>query len=282
MSNIPLLGAFKKGTQEYIYPAIANKLDKYICPDCNKDLILKKGNIRIHHFSHFKEDNPCNYYNKPSESQIHKDAKMLIKSILDNKKDITIHRKCSGYCNNKAEEYKIPQISENSEIIIEYRFNYNGLKIADVAYIDKGNILYIFEICNTHKTEENNRPEPWFEIDAIKLINSINNDDTTIKIDCIRKKCNDCVLINCLRCNTMQPKWLLNLNPSDSRICKSCYICNGDYQKIYYNVTYSDKDKIKSYGGRFDPIYNKWYINNDNKNMNIVSSKWTTWKPARI
>ena len=80
----------------------------------------------------------------------------------------------------------------------------------------------------------------------------------------------------------MQPKWLLNLNPSDSRICKYCYISNGDYQKIYYNVSYSDKDKIKSYGGRFDPIYNKWYINDDNKNKNIVSSKWTIWKPNRI
>ena len=39
---------------------------------------------------------------------------------------------------------------------------------------------------------------------------------------------------------------LLNLNPSDSRICKYCYISNGDYQKIYYNVSYSDKDKIKT------------------------------------
>ena len=32
------LGAINKITGEYIYPKIANKNDKYICPDCDKDL----------------------------------------------------------------------------------------------------------------------------------------------------------------------------------------------------------------------------------------------------
>ena len=31
------------------------------------------------------DDDPCNYYNKPSESQIHKDAKMLLKVLLEKK-----------------------------------------------------------------------------------------------------------------------------------------------------------------------------------------------------
>ena len=86
MCDVPQLGALKKGTNEYIYPAAASKMDKYVCPDCGKDLILRRGQIRIHHFAHLRDDNPCTYYNKPSESQIHKDAKMLMKSLLDKKK----------------------------------------------------------------------------------------------------------------------------------------------------------------------------------------------------
>ena len=36
-----ILGGINKITKEYIYPKIANKNDKYICSECNKDLILK-------------------------------------------------------------------------------------------------------------------------------------------------------------------------------------------------------------------------------------------------
>ena len=88
MCSIPFLGAFKKGTTDYVYPAIASKSEQYVCPDCSKDLILKKGQKNAHHFAHYKSTNPCTYYDKPSESQIHKDAKLLLKNLLDNKKQL--------------------------------------------------------------------------------------------------------------------------------------------------------------------------------------------------
>ena len=34
------LGAVNKHTGEYVYPKIANRKDKYVCPECNKDLTL--------------------------------------------------------------------------------------------------------------------------------------------------------------------------------------------------------------------------------------------------
>jgi hypothetical protein len=52
MSKILPLGAINKKTREYVYPKVANKKDEYICPDCNKDLILCKGNKIKHHFRH--------------------------------------------------------------------------------------------------------------------------------------------------------------------------------------------------------------------------------------
>ena len=40
------LGAIDKITKGYVYPKIANKKDEYICPECDKDLILCKGKTR--------------------------------------------------------------------------------------------------------------------------------------------------------------------------------------------------------------------------------------------
>jgi hypothetical protein len=194
MSQLISLGAINKLTCEYVYPKIANKKDNYICPECNKDLILCQGEIRVHHFRHKVDSiNPCNHYSNPTETQIHKDAKILLKNLLERKFQISFIRNCC--CCKKNEEFEIPEIGETSVIKIEYRFEYNGIKIADVAYIDDGELLCIFEICNTHKTCSENRPEPWFEINAETLIKIANDNTlTTLQLPCIRcEKCEDCV-----------------------------------------------------------------------------------------
>jgi len=194
MTHILSLGAINKQTGEYVYPKIANKKDEYICPDCNKDLILCQGEIIRPYFRHKVDSvNPCNHYCNPTETQIHKDGKMVMKSLLERKMPISFIRNCCS-C-KKNEEYEIPEMTESSNIELEYRFEYNGTKIADVVYIDNYEILCIFEICNTHKTCSENRPEPWFEIDAEALIKLANDNAMPhIKIPCIRyEKCDDCI-----------------------------------------------------------------------------------------
>ena len=175
--NILKLWAINKNTKQYYYLNIGNKKDKYICPDCNKDVIFKNDNIRIYHFAHARSDNPCNHYIKLSETQIHKNAKYLIKSLLENKIKLSFIRKCINCKNNN--EIKIPQVTELSQIYNEYRFEYNGLKIIDVAHIIDDIIICIFEICNTHKTNDENRSEPLFEIDALTILNLVNNNIIT-------------------------------------------------------------------------------------------------------
>ena len=194
MSHILSLGAFNVDTNEYVHPRFANKKDKYKCPDCGKGLILVQGNIRIHHFRHPKDSvNPCNYYSNPTESQIHKDAKRLIKSLLERKIPISFNRKC--VCCEKVENHEIPEISENSGIQEEWSFDYNGLKIADVAYLEDGERFCLFEIYHTHKTRSEDRPEPWFEINAETLIQMVNDNATTaLVIPCVRvEKCEVCI-----------------------------------------------------------------------------------------
>ncbi len=197
MSHHFSMGAINKQTLHYEYPKIASKANKYKCPSCDQDVILRKGKIKKSHYAHKKSENPCYYYDRPSESQIHKDAKMLMKMLLDNKTNMTFCRKCC-YCDKEDPEH-ICDISynDNSKAVIEYRFHYNHSKrSADIALVEDDNIKYIFEICYKNKTKEENRPEPWFEIDAesfIKNINANNNENET-EIVCKREyKCACCV-----------------------------------------------------------------------------------------
>jgi hypothetical protein len=205
MSNHFSMGAINKVTQEYEYPKIAIRGNKYKCPSCEKDVIFKHGKIKQPHFAHYKSYNPCYYYDKPSESQIHKDAKMLMKKLLDEKHNIFIERKCNycekyGIC-NESDDYDIfsHEYNDNTKAIIEYKFKYNDSnKSADVALVENDKIKYIFEICYKNKTYENNRPEPWFEIKAEDLLNKINSgeiidEEGNISLECIRHhKCEVC------------------------------------------------------------------------------------------
>lgn len=186
------MGAINKSTNTYEYPIIANKLNKYECPSCERDVILKKGKIKKPHFAHYKTDNPCHYYDKPSESQIHKDAKMLMQTLLNNKQKLDIYRQCS-YCVFSDKLHSL-NYTPDCKAVIEHKFEYNNSKkSADVALVDNNNIIYLFEICYKHKTNEENRPEPWIEIDAELLIRKVNNNNINT-ITCIREyKCKKCI-----------------------------------------------------------------------------------------
>ena len=196
MSSHFSMGAINKTTNKYEYPKIANKINKYKCPFCEKDVIFRNGKIKQPHFAHYKSTNPCSYYEKPNETQIHKDAKLLMKTLLDNKNKILFYRECYNclFEEKTIFEYEISEndYNENTVASMEYKFNYNNSnRSADVALVENKDIKYIFEICYKNKTKEENRPEPWFEIDSKKLINNINsckdiNENDEVRIECIR------------------------------------------------------------------------------------------------
>ena len=88
----------------------------------------------------------------------------------------------------------MPELCDKSKIYNEYKFEYNeSNKFADVAYLKDNKIIQIYEICYTHKTNDKNRPEPWFELKAENILEISNNKNNDIELTCIRnKKCNDC------------------------------------------------------------------------------------------
>ena len=259
MTQLLSLGARNKLTGEYVYPKIAKKKVLYICPECNRDLTLCQGEIRVYHFRHkFDNINSCIHYNKPTETQIHKDAKLLMKTLLERKIKISFIRNCCS-C-KKNEEYKISEINNTSVIKLEYRFEFNGTKIADIAWINDSKLYCIFEIYNTHKTLNENRPEPWFEIDAETLIKIANDNSLTLlQIPCIRKKtiCNKCIennnkkqaiqiISSYIRQNIYKQRYIIQLENNNKKQAIqiiSSYIRQNIYKQRY--VIQREKFELK-------------------------------------
>lgn len=76
-------GAINKDTTEFVFPSIATKDNKYACPHCHNDVILRKGKVRVHHFAHKKENSTCSYYLKPTRNHLIKDIKLALTTIFD-------------------------------------------------------------------------------------------------------------------------------------------------------------------------------------------------------
>ena len=178
MSNKHRLGALDTETNIYTPLFNASKNRSYKCIDCNKKVILRKGEIRATHFAHYAQT-ICSYYEHPSEAQIHKDAKLLLAKLLNEKKSIQFTWACnyeSKYGKVCGGDYAFTdkpsiQYKSGDEVILEYR-DPQKKWVADVAIVNNGVLRYIFEIKNTHKTITQ-RPEPWFEIDAQAFIEHI-------------------------------------------------------------------------------------------------------------
>jgi competence CoiA-like predicted nuclease len=81
MRVIKMIGAFRRGTREFVLPTNALKGESYECVECAGDLVLAKGPKNRPHYRHaIKKD--CEYYEHPSESQEHMNKKLTLANIL--------------------------------------------------------------------------------------------------------------------------------------------------------------------------------------------------------
>ncbi len=250
------MGAIDIETKKYTSPFDAVKGKKYECVDCKRPVILRKGNIRIHHFAHSAQTNVCTYYEHPNEAQIHKDAKFLMQKLLNEKRLICFTWECND-CGNFYAFEEVPTIKykDSDEAILEYR-DKEGKWVADVALINNGNLRYIIEIKNTHQTV-NKRPEPWYEVDAAKFIEHVNScfeeskkcaeEDPTIgdyinkpdyifDIPCIRKD----IVRKCYGSFCHREKWVRRIPGfnKEANQDNSCILCNShNYQPTHDGCT---------------------------------------------
>ena len=119
----------------------------------------QKRHKKTPHYAHQKSENPHYYYDRPSESQIHKDAKMLMKILLEKKTCMTFCRKCC-YCDKEEPEYICDiTYNENTKAVIEHRFQYNhSNRSADVALVDEDGVMnmkYVIRIRRKKRTDRN-------------------------------------------------------------------------------------------------------------------------------
>ena len=154
MSYFPM-GAYNINMEKFEFPSIANKTDKYRCPSCSRSVIFNKGKKYQPYFSHkpTKEEHSCTQYNKhPSESDTHLDAKLKIKTLLNEKQKISFNHMC-GYCRN-IEHITIPEYTDTSVGETEVCFEFNNRTLRDdVALVDNNDIKFILEIFYKHKTQ---------------------------------------------------------------------------------------------------------------------------------
>ena len=255
MNCIKLLGAINKNTGKYTPPRFASKNDKYKCPECERDLIFRQGKIKVPHYAHKKENDPCKFYINPTETQIHKDAKLLLKSIIENNMNVKIKRNCIC-CNNTINEFIIPQYNENFKINIEYKIKHEGkIKYIDIAYIDNNNFIALFEICYRKKSCKQNRPEPWYEIDAEKFIDIVNKNTNIneLTIECIRKE-------KCIKCITDIDQYNIKHNEAKEKLAKMIPYDNFFTCRDGPFIDYPIHNNNKYFGVLLDEIINIEHI----------------------
>ena len=181
-----MAGAFTKDSRIFTLPKDADKGTAYVCPDpeCGKQVVLCKGAVVKPYFRHNRIDT-CGYFAGPNESQTHLQAKLLLQHIFA-KRNIQWTRTCSD-CN--VQEDSVIERTEGDRMDIEKRFEWNGLKIADLALVScpptEREITCIIEVCHTHATLETDRPEPWIEVNAKTILES--SIDSLDKLRCIRR-----------------------------------------------------------------------------------------------
>lgn len=168
------------------------------CLDCGKDLVVKKGNIKQHHFAHAK-GSAClaysGYNGKGGETMEHYRAKAKIAERFNNAEKLEIIRRLCIGC-SKNEMITDLAVYKKNGYFACVEFGYTDKvgvrRKADVAIVDNsGNCHFIVEIKQTHATPESNRDGcSWVELGASSVNN--NTDDTFICIRCPNRYCIDC------------------------------------------------------------------------------------------
>lgn len=194
-----LMGAIDVTSNHLVLPQQAALLGhdrEYRCVSCSQPVMLKAGAIRRPHFAHFPTPEPCTYFEHPSESQIHKTAKLAIASALNNGANVVVS--CKTICTHDS----IVDISKpaGGQVRVEHAIG-KGCT-ADVALLTPdGNLSALLEIRHTHATLAGTRPEPWYEFNARDVLLALHADPMSIQLSCKRtdRYCKDCAMPDSVR-----------------------------------------------------------------------------------
>jgi len=172
-------------------PDTAPKGEKYYCPGCGEEVILRRGEVKVAHFAH-KSGTNCT-----QESILHKTAKNLIIEAITNDRDkVRIQRHC-GICG--VEHYQ-PLPADIVSALPERRLE-SGF-IADVGLLDSSKVRAAIEVHVTHFVDERKESEigiPFVEVEGQDVT------EDALNLKPIKGNLKDFI---CLDCRTGLPAYL--------------------------------------------------------------------------
>lgn len=141
------------------------------CPICARPVLLKLGDIRVHHAAHY-EGAIC--ITTQPETIIHLNSKYYLKKVLDLTDRIKIWQPCSGWttgtnhiaCHNESKRETIYLRDWNS---VEVEWQLGNYRL-DLALLRNGQLVGAIEILVTHPSEQakitylDGHRIPWLEI----------------------------------------------------------------------------------------------------------------------
>lgn len=193
----------------YVVPKYARKDKKYTCIKCDAECIVCDGDIKEKYIRH-KAKGDCNYfdtglkisqknnYDPKIRDLFHNASIVYLQNCLNKGNKIIITKKCNlkYKCLNIVKTIKL---EDGDSVKIEKSFYVNGMiKRGDLCILDKdGNIKIILEIYDTHRTNEDDRPNniEWYELDVNDIMKYYDDDENydKINLNCRRYYvCNPC------------------------------------------------------------------------------------------
>jgi hypothetical protein len=147
--------------------------DRFECTECHGRLLLRSGQARRQHFSHFKLDSTCPGH-PAGESAQHKLCKQLLADAINSCNQDGESRPLTLSISARAEgrDWK-RNISLDSRFSAKLEFTIPGYHSrADVAVFCEDRLVLIIEIYCTSRTQEGTRPEPWIECSVDDILNA--------------------------------------------------------------------------------------------------------------
>lgn len=149
-------------------PEEAQKGARYTCPCCESDLVLKKGDVKAHHFAH-KANGSCS-----PESVLHKSAKLLIvQNFLDwragnEKKNTKVVRPCR-ICRKESPQqfYDGLDDAKVEQWVGKYRI--------DVGFYSEKRLTVGVEVCVTNGVSQIKQEEmsiPFIEVSGRNIVDN--------------------------------------------------------------------------------------------------------------
>lgn len=153
-----------------VFPTEAQKGKEYFCPKCSEPLIVKQGNIRVHHFAH-KADTNCTGYTLLHLGCIRAlSTNLYYLSECQEQEDWAVIYDVCKRCKQLHNRRAIHPFKYNN-VKIEYTIP-SSLYKADIALLENNNLKGIIEVCNTHAINQekleflNNNQIPFIEVCA--------------------------------------------------------------------------------------------------------------------